>query len=158
MAADIDLIRALGLQDLVNLTGVKGVKAGVLEGAANNETGESVAEYAAYNEFGTADIPSRPFMRKTFDKHSETWVKGLGKALANGRSPREAVQLVGMRMADDIVVTIGSNMSPPNSAATIAHKTKEVTGTGAAKGEKQVPGTLIDTGSLISSINYEVLE
>lgn len=152
----IDLVRLLELEDLVNLTGGIKVKAGILEGATNNETGESVAAYAAYNEYGTADIPSRPFMRKTFDKKEGTWFKGLGNAIRNGRSPEDAMKLLGMRMADDIVETIASNMPPPNSPETIASKTKKVVGKGAKTGESHVPGTLIDTGSMIASVNYEV--
>lgn len=152
----IDLVRLLELEDLVNLTGGIKVKAGILEGATNNETGESVAAYAAYNEYGTADIPSRPFMRKTFDEKEGAWCKGLGNAIKNGRSPEDAMKLLGMRMADDIIATIASNMPPPNSPETIASKTKKVVGKGAKTGESHVPGTLIDTGSMIASVNYEV--
>ena len=152
----IDLVRLLDLDALVRMTGGISVKAGILEGATNNETGESVAAYAAYNEFGTANIPSRPFMRKTCDEKADTWVEGLGRMIGNGRSPEDAMKLLGMRMADDIIETIASNMPPPNSPETIASKTKKVVGKKAKAGESHVPGTLIDTGSMIASVNYEV--
>ena len=57
-------------------------------------------------------------------------------------------------MAEDIQATIKSNMPPKNSEATIEQKRKKVDG--GAKGESMVPGTLIDTGSLLSSIDHEV--
>ena len=148
-----DLLRAL---DLDIPTGPVGVKAGILENATNSATGESVAMYAACNEFGTKDIPSRPFMRKTFDEHSGEWAALLGRAIANGRSPRQALQLVGMRMADDIMDTIKSNMPPPNSPKTKARKKKQITGTGG--GGSYSPGTLVDTGSMVRAVNWEISE
>lgn len=148
-----DLLRAL---DLDIPTGPVGVKAGILENATNSATGESVAMYAACNEFGTKDIPSRPFMRKTFEEHSGEWAELLGRAIANGRPPRQALQLVGMRMADDIVDTIKSDMPPPNAPSTKARKTKKITGTGG--GGSYSPGTLVDTGSMVRAVNWEISE
>lgn len=43
------------------------VRAGILEGAKNTE-GEYVAQYAAYNEYGTPTIRERPFMRTTIER------------------------------------------------------------------------------------------
>ena len=47
MENGIDLWEELGLEEYCH--GEKSVIAGVLEGATNRETGESVAEYAAHN-------------------------------------------------------------------------------------------------------------
>lgn len=152
MKNGIDLWEELGLEGYCH--GEESVIAGVLEGATNRETGESVAEYAAHNEFGTNRIPSRPFLRQTFDEKAGEWAENLGKAVEAGYSPAGAFQLVGTRMAEDIQATIKSNMPPKNSEATINRKRKKVDG--GARGESMVPGTLIDTGSLLSSIDYEV--
>ena len=154
MAAQFDIAKEFELEGLLLTPGSAGVKAGILEGATNNETGESVAEYAAYNEFGTGDIPSRPFLRKTFDDNIDKWIDGFSKALSH-RSPRQSLQVLGIKMQDDIVDTIKSNMPPRNSAATIAKKTKAVTKGGSVVGTSN-PGTLIDTGSMINAVNYEV--
>lgn len=43
-------------------------KIGIQSNAGEND-GVSIAEYAAANEFGTDKIPSRPFMRETYDKN-----------------------------------------------------------------------------------------
>lgn len=61
------------------------VRAGVMEDATTDE-GERVAEYAAYNEFGTSRVPPRPFMRKTLERERENWIRGVG-ALLNLFSP-----------------------------------------------------------------------
>ena len=44
------------------------VAVGLLQGDKNGD-GVQIAEYAAYNEFGTDTIPSRPFMRTAFDEN-----------------------------------------------------------------------------------------
>lgn len=145
------------MRKLQNMAQAQGkVRAGILEDATNMETGEPIAPYAAFNEYGTADIPARPFIRSTIQREGQTWSKGLARALANGRSAQDALKLVGRRMAEDIQATINSNMQPPNSPATIRAKTKGVDG--GAPGETMTPGTLIDTGSMLRAVDYEVEE
>lgn len=140
------------LQDMARARGK--VRAGVLEGATSMETGEPIAPYAAANEYGTADIPARPFIRSTIQREGEAWRKGLARMLTKGRPVGDALKLTGMRMAEDIQATINSNMRPPNSPATIQAKTKQVTGND--PGETMTPGTLIDTGSMLRAVDYEV--
>lgn len=140
------------LQEMAQAQGK--VRAGILENATNHETGEPIAPYAAFNEYGTADIPARPFMRSTIQREGKTWSKGLVRMLTNGRDVQGALKLTGMRMAEDIQATINSNMAPPNSPATIRAKTKKVDG--GDLGETMTPGTLIDTGSMIRAVDYEV--
>lgn len=145
------------------------VRAGVLEGAQYQ--GKSVAQYAAYNEFGalvpvtkkmrgyflfkygvrlkkqTLTIPARPFMRSTLAEQRQTWINGLAALLKAGRTPEEALQLVGRRMMDDIKGKILSNMEPPNSSFTKMVKNRREAGRA---------GTLVNTGALEKSINFEV--
>lgn len=146
------------------------VRAGVLEGAQYQ--GKSVAQYAAYNEFGVASIPvtkkmrgyflfkygvrlkkqtltipARPFMRSMLAEQRQTWINGLAALLKAGRTPEEALQLVGRRMMGDIKGKILSNMEPPNSSFTKMVKNRR--GAGRA-------GTLVNTGALEKSINFEV--
>ena len=150
------------------------VKAGVLENATRGEGGTPVAEQTLYfkrkrdgsvgNRFvkkgksdfaqdasvkaHTVTIPSRPFLRSTLDAKADAWCDNLAEALEAGRTPKEAMQLVGRRMADDIQETIKSNMPPDNAESTKRRKNAK----GAGK------GTLIDSGSLLKSINYEVVK
>ena len=54
----------------------------------------------------TVTIPSRPFLRSTLDAKADAWCDNLAEALEAGRTPKEAMRLVGRRMADDIQATI----------------------------------------------------
>ena len=137
----------LGLEKLIRaLSTHKGLRVGILEGATNAVTGAPIAPYAADNEFGAPGIPSRPFMRSTVAMKSGTWAKGLAQLLKGRRTAEQALELLGNRMAEDVQETIKSNMPPPNSPATRERKNAE----GAGK------GTLIDTGSMLRAIDYEV--
>lgn len=136
-----------GLEKLIRqLATSKGLRVGILEGAANSVTGERIAPYAAANEFGAPGIPARPFMRSTITMQSGKWAKGFARMLQSGRPTAQALELLGNRMAEDVQDTIKSNMPPPNSPATRERKNAESAG----------KGTLIDTGSMLRAIDYEV--
>ena len=153
MATNLDLRKALA--HLLKDTSSHTVKAGILEGATNSETGQNIAEYAAYNEYGTSTIPARPFMRTTIANHSEEWLKELAQAL-RVYPPKQALQFLGLRMRDAIVEQIASNMPPANKPSTIRQKQKQIVGKGLKGAGTMTPGTLIDTGSMINAVNYEV--
>ena len=108
--------------------------------------GLSVAEYGAYNEFGTVSIPERSFMRSTFDEKQSQINADMAKRykqVIDGKiGVHRALSLIGMRHAQDIQDKIGSNIQPANSEATIARK----------KSTK----TLIDTGAMRQSIRHMV--
>ena len=123
------------------------LRAGILEGSTNGETGELIAPYAAANEFGAPGIPARPFMRTTVVNKKTTWPRNLAAALKAGRPMKQAMELVGTRMVEDLQATIKSSMPPPNSPETMEKKNAA----GAGK------GTLIDTGSMLKAIDYEVI-
>ena len=120
------------------------VEIGIHEDKYNN--GLSVAEYAAYNEFGTIDIPERSFMRSTFDESHQKINADMAKYYQQVKDGKigvhRALSLIGMKHAQDIQNKIGSNIQPANSEATIARK----------KSSK----TLIDTGIMRQSIRYLV--
>lgn len=86
----------------------------------------TIAEYAAYNEFGTKRIPSRPFMRTAFDSN----VPDLNKTIADltklvqagAIDADKAGGLLGEHHRKQIQEQIGSNMPPPNSPVTVALK------------------------------------
>ena len=130
------------------------VRAGVLEGATTTD-GKSVATYAAYNEFGTDNIPARPFMRNTITREREKWARGVEALIERGLTPEEALRAVGARMADDIKKTIQESIDiEANAPSTIRKKTRKLTGGEA--GATDTPPPLIDKGNLLLSINWEV--
>lgn len=123
------------------------VKAGILEGATNDE-GTNVLDYAPFLEFGTAGMPARPFMRTTFAKHKMEWVDIIAKALKAGYDPETALEYAGGQMKADIVDQIKSNMPPPNSPSWVRYKQKHAAA--------NANNTLMFTGTMVKSIDYEV--
>ena len=130
-----------------------GVKAGILQGATTTD-GKSIAEYAAYNEFGTRHIPSRPFMRTVAKKRPKVWIGKMvahikGKA-TNPEAWKGALVLAGEQMKSDIQYSIQSGAWTPNAPATIAAKTRT--------GKVEPDHPLIDTGQMLAAVAYEVME
>lgn len=121
------------------------VKTGIQSDAGENE-GVSIAEYAAFNEFGTRIIPERPFMRKTFDDNLANYnklIERLFKGMLGGKlDAKMAFKILGQQTEDDMKNTILTGNFTPNSAYTIAKK-------GSSR-------PLIDTGTMRNSIRYEV--
>ncbi|PHM61192.1 hypothetical protein [Xenorhabdus ishibashii] len=147
-----DKLRA-ALERIANTQTIQ-VQAGVLAGATNEKTGESIAPYAAANEFGTKNIPPRPFMRATIANKSNEWAQLLASQLRgrmqDGSNIEAAFNVVGKEMALDIQDSIEQSLPPPNAPATIARKAKK----GIAAPDK----TLVDTGSMQRAIDYEIVK
>lgn len=95
----------------------------------------------------TINIPARPFMRQTLKEKKKAWAESLARALKEGVSAEDALNIVGRQMEDDIRAKILSNMAPANAPSTVARKNKEEAGR---------VGTLVDTGALAQSISYEI--
>ena len=121
------------------------VKTGIQSNSGENE-GVSIAEYAAFNEFGTRTIPERPFMRKTFDDNLANYnklIERLFKGMLGGKlDAKMAFSILGQQTEDDMKNTIMTGNFAPNSDYTIAKK-------GSSR-------PLIDTGTMRNSIRYEV--
>lgn len=127
------------------------VEIGIFEDAKNK--GESVAEYGAYNEFGTGNIHERSFMRSTFDENSQAISKDLelrySQVQAGTITVHKALKMVGERHVGQIKLKIGSNIQPANSPATQKRKDRTAKVAGGSK-------TLIDTGIMRNSIRAVV--
>ena len=132
-----------------------GVKAGILNGATTTD-GKSIAEYAAYNEFGGANNhpPSRPFMRTVAKERPKVWVgQMVAKIRGNATKPeawKGALVLAGESMKSDIKDSIQNGSWTPNAPATIAAKKR--------KGKVEPDHPLIDTGQMLAAVSYEVVE
>ena len=96
------------------------LKVGIMSDATNIETNERVAAYAADNEYGTRDIPSRPFLRSTFDANERRYVDFLAASMRQGADAERALRLLGEAMVGDIKISISHWETPPNSPATLA--------------------------------------
>lgn len=122
------------------------VRVGIM-GDAGDEKGVSLAEIAAYHEFGTATIPERSFLRSTFYGHAAEGLAKmcakLSKAILEGKMDEtRALGLLGLWAVSEVRKTIRAGIEPELAPATIA-----------AKGSSLA---LVDTGQLINSITWVV--
>lgn len=125
---------------------------GILEGATNQETGELIAPYAFDNEFGTVNIPSRPFLRLTwFDKYP-SWLNIIKRPLLRREVTSKDIERAFFVMAqigiDDVRETIRMGVPPPNAESTVAAKME--------RGNAEPDKTLVWTGSMFAAINADV--
>lgn len=141
------------------------IKAGVLGGAKYLD-GKSVADVAAYQEYGTSTIPARPFLRTTLANNSDDWAAGMGKMLgqylAGKRDLDDVCNRMGAAMQDGILETIDSDMPPPNSEATRKRKLERLYDPeGEGTREQQIAAgahtitTLKDSGLMRDSVSYD---
>jgi hypothetical protein len=124
------------------------VKVGLMgeSAAIKDEGGFSVVDYGAANEFGTATIPERSYIRSTMDERAKRFAgKGfqLGQEIMAGTITKtKALMIMGQLIAVNIIQKINSIHVPPNAPSTIEQK-------GSSK-------PLVDKGRLRQSITYEV--
>ncbi len=147
MAAVKDIDRGWNniVRELEKAKGME-VAVGILEGSQNE--GESIAEYATYNEFGTDNIPSRPFMATSFDENVaeiNSDFKRQADAMVQGkRTANEALTVIGQKHAGRIQTTItGRNFPPRLAPSTVAAK----------KGSTK---TLVDTGAMANAVHISI--
>ena len=76
------------------------------------ENNVSILEYAIYNEYGTVDIPARPFMRNTLDNNKSLiskYINEISKSVVNGElTGKQALIKFGERVRGLIVMTIAT--------------------------------------------------
>lgn len=122
------------------------VAVGILEGSQSD--GVSIAEYATANEFGTDNIPSRPFMATAFDENLpkiNADFKKQGELMAQGhRTANAALTVIGQKHAGRIQNTItGRDFLPRLSPVTVKAK----------KGSEK---TLVDTGAMVNAVQISI--
>jgi hypothetical protein len=117
------------------------MRVGFLEGATY-PNGTPVAEVAFYNEFGTINMPPRPFFRNMISEESPNWPKKMAGALAAGYDGPEALGLMGEDIKGALQQSITTLASPALAPSTVH-----------AKGFDK---PLIDTGHMLNSVSYEV--
>ncbi|MDR9839454.1 hypothetical protein [Herbaspirillum huttiense] len=118
------------------------LKVGFLEGSTYPD-GQGVAEVAAYNEFGTQNMPARPFFRSMIAEKSGNWGKSLGNiAKATNYDVARTLALMGEGIGSQLQQSIVKYNAVPLADSTVARK-------GFAK-------QLIDTATMVNSVGYEV--
>lgn len=92
------------------------------------EDGTSLAEVAAYNEFGSSDTPARPFMKQSFERHEDFLRAACGRVnnqLASGESVETALSGLGEAVKGLIQEEIRHGGFAPNAPSTIRKKKSE---------------------------------
>ena len=123
------------------------VSCGLHQDSGSNE-GVHIAEYAAYNEYGTDNIPSRPFMATTFDQKrgdiEQEIKKEYGNVLQGQATTYDALRRIGIKYSEMIKTTIETvDFLPKLADSTI-------------KAKKGSTRTLIDSGEMRKAVNYKV--
>lgn len=115
--------------------------------AEEGEESITIADVAAWNEFGTERAPSRPFMRQTIKDNKKKITNHANKALKaalNGGGTQELLNSIGSYTKGQMQKEIRNGDWEPNAPSTIAKK-------GSSK-------PLIDTGRMRKSIVYVIKE
>ena len=83
----------------------------------------SNAEVAAWNHFGTENIPARPFLDVAIVKNKDLVAKAAEEVLQKGGSVSKAVDAMGSKAAGSVSAYMADVfIPPPNSPATIEQK------------------------------------
>ncbi len=112
-------------------------------GADDDKPRADLVDIAMWNELGTVNIPSRPFMRDSVDKHRtaiEHALMAQEGALRKGATARKVLETIGIFMKDLMQTEIEQGDFVANNPETIKRK-------GSDK-------PLIDTGTLKNSVNF----
>lgn len=114
------------------------LEVGILGGKYPN--GLNIAQNAKLQEFGTYNIPPRPFFRNALRQNEKRWIAFY----KNGLKQRDLniVGKVGVMASSDVKISITKTLTPPNAKATIKKKGSS--------------HPLIDTGLLRAAIDYKV--
>ena len=119
--------------------------------ANDYDDGPTIAEVAAWNEFGTKHIPERPFLRQSVDKNIST-IKAMCaaqlKEMADGKADADkAIRAIGALQVGLIQYEIIEGDFVDNSLSTKKIKGGSVTA-------QTTP--LIDTGRMRQSVHYVI--
>ncbi|HEY8838134.1 MAG TPA: hypothetical protein VIO16_10755 [Dehalococcoidia bacterium] len=95
---------------------------GFLEGSTASN-GDSIPLRAALNEFGTKNMPPRPFFRSMVASKSPEWPKAVGDLLkANDYDGEKTLGQAGEAIKGQLQQSITDLMSPPLAESTIKRK------------------------------------
>ena len=154
MVVDIDLgFRAI-TREINSLQNVR-IQVGFQEGEVTHtqtkgnrvqQPGLNMAQIAAQNEFGTATIPQRSFIRTAWDENinqiNQVVEQQVGLIVDQRQTPAQSFATIGNVLVALIQRKIYQIRTPPNSPRTIALK-------GSSK-------PLIDFGQMVASVRYVV--
>lgn len=132
-------------ENLLRELAEKEVRIGFQKGAATEDDGTDICDVAMWNELGTVNIPSRPFLRNSVDENEnkiKSFLKSKKNDIVNGVSAEQILKEIGLFQKNLIQEKITEGDFTPNAPSTIKKK-------GSSK-------PLIDTGRMRQSVNYVI--
>lgn len=124
------------------------VRIGYQQGEKKDENGVDMVDIAMWNELGTENSPSRPFLRQSADSNKdaiEKMCKAQLQKVAQGGTAEEALNAIGVTQKGLVQDTISKSRE---WAKKNADSTKE------KKGSDQ---PLVDTSKLLQSVNFAIV-
>jgi len=122
------------------------VRVGYQQGDEQEKDGADLCDIAMFNELGTSNTPSRPFMRDSVDKNEDkinNFCKTQMKLLSSGKTTTEQMlKSIGVFQKGLVQKEIRDGEFVPNAPSTIKRK-------GSDK-------PLIDTGTMRQSVNFVI--
>lgn len=123
-------IKDKGFDAVINeMRKLDGVEVGLLEDASPYPDGTPVQDVAAFNEFGTHNIPSRPFLRHSFDQYQReiehVQDRVVGQVISGRISAADADEQVGAKFEGRIREVIDKWKTPRNADSTIRKKGRD---------------------------------
>ena len=128
-------------REITKFMGKERLEIGFFE-TARYPNGTFVAQVARYNEFGTLNIPMRPFFRNAINKNIKKWYATLQNAINQKATPSKPLSIVGEVARADIIQSKTDLRTPPKAESTIK--------------QKKSTNPLIDTGLMRRSVTYKV--
>lgn len=122
----------------------KEVRIGIQQGQ-DSEDGVDLVDIAMFNELGTVNIPSRPFLRDSVDANADqinNFLQSMKKQLLASGSAEDVLKKIGVFQKGLVQEQIVKGDFAPNSPETIRRKGSDT--------------PLVDTGRMRQSINYVI--
>lgn len=117
-------------------------------GFPGSKTSQDIVNRAAWNNFGTINIPERPFMSNAFEDNRSKYVEALRvsapKVLRGDVEIGQVTSKLGIVFSDDIREEIVNLDSPANALSTIKKKGSS--------------NPLIDSGEMKNSVTYQTYD
>lgn len=123
----------------------KQVFIGYQAGEVVDDKGVDMAQIAMFNELGTSDSPSRPFLRMSVDDNQDkinAMCKAQADSIAGGGTAEQALKKLGVFGVSLVQEKIESGTFEPNAPSTIRKKRSDK--------------PLIDTGRMRQSVKYVI--
>lgn len=119
--------------------------------------GASVASVAFWNNYGTWNIPARPFFDNAISENKKKWFQTYKDAMQSTGNNLKALEITGTTIKDDIAQSIVDYNEVPNADVTIDGgwvKTKN--GKAIKVKGKGSSNPLVDTVFMASNVTYKV--